>query len=194
MYASAHSDRSPPTQAASNDGPGSTGRFGGTFAVFVSAQTATLFGRIFPDAQKECRAKSWGQRLDAGYLYHPGRSAPKLPPFGAAGFFARVRVRCVFAAIAPGSRTCRAPARCHGTIPRQDHQSNASMPFKQSIRCNLSQVSDPEQTLDHDAIDDQSPPRFDNSSAQSGASDRLIRFPLGRRPSRSEENTIRHRR
>jgi hypothetical protein len=68
------------------------------------------------------------------------------------------------------------------------------MPFKQPIGRNLSPVSDPEQTPDGDAIHDQSPARFDNSSAQSGASDRLIRFPLGRRPSRSEENTIRHRR
>ena len=55
-------------------------------------------------------------------------------------------------------------------------------------------ADDPMQIADRGATAEETSSQYDNSSPQSGASDRLIKFPLGRRPSRSEENTIRHRR
>ena len=59
-------------------------RIGGSirraFVVFVNAQTIILPWRIFPGALMECRAKSWGQQLDAGTCITPA-GAPQSFPF-----------------------------------------------------------------------------------------------------------------
>jgi hypothetical protein len=82
--------------------------------------------------------------------------------------------------------TANAPAaRPSRSNHMRSHQSAANDP---------SRSGDMLQMPDGDSADDESRSQYDNSSTQSGASDRLIKFPLGRRPSRSEENTIRHRR
>ena len=162
--------------------------------MFVNAQTPILPRAHIPRrAEGNAAPRAGGSDLTPVPGATPA-DAPQSFPLWCGRVLRPSQNRRAFAAHAPGSRICRAPARRRGTIARQDHQCNANMPFKQPIGCNLSRVSDPEQALNGDAIDDRSPPQYDNSSAQSGASDRLIRFPLGRRPSRSEENTIRHRR